>query len=453
MLNQQRILDRLRKILGSKLTEVLIKLLQSDINRKILSGSFWVLSGTVISKGLMLLSSIIVARILGAEQYGEVGIIRSTVNMFAVFAGLGVGLTVTKFIAELKVSDPDKALRIIRLSNFLTLAMALVVVLLIIVFSKNIAIQINAIHLDDEIRLGAIILFFNVLCGIQSGVLAGFEAFKEIARNNLWAGLMSFFIQIILTYFGGIFGAIIGLGFNYFILWFFNRMSVSKLVATIGKLPPFLSSLSELNVFWTFSLPAVLSGVLVGPVFWICNVFLVNQPNGYTQMALFDAANQWRMTMLFIPTALAQIILPLMSSTVSNTAVYREVFFKSFKVNLGITVFLFICILAVSPIIIYTYGPEFTGLFTPLIILVFSTIFIAVNNVIGQYLASQDKMWVGFGFNLVWGVILILASFYFVKIKDFGVNGLALSYCLSYLLHSLLQYSYLKYKIFPNYES
>ena len=43
--------------------------------------------------------------------------IQSTVGMFGVFAGFGLGLTATKHVAEFRQSDPDRAGRIIGLSG------------------------------------------------------------------------------------------------------------------------------------------------------------------------------------------------------------------------------------------------------------------------------------------------------------------------------------------------
>ena len=62
---------------------------------------FWTFAGTVISRGLMFVATVAVARILGKTAYGELGMIQSTVGMFSVFAGFGLGLTATKYVAEL----------------------------------------------------------------------------------------------------------------------------------------------------------------------------------------------------------------------------------------------------------------------------------------------------------------------------------------------------------------
>ncbi len=53
---------------------------------------------------------------LGKEEFGKLGIVQSTVGMFQVFAGFGLGLTATKYVAEFRDSDPAKTGRIIGLS-------------------------------------------------------------------------------------------------------------------------------------------------------------------------------------------------------------------------------------------------------------------------------------------------------------------------------------------------
>ena len=62
------------------------------------------MAGLLISRGLLLIATVFVARILGKIVYGEFGMIQSTVGMFGVFAGFGMGLTATKHVAEFRQS-------------------------------------------------------------------------------------------------------------------------------------------------------------------------------------------------------------------------------------------------------------------------------------------------------------------------------------------------------------
>ncbi len=50
---------------------------------------------------------------------------------------------------------------------------------------------------------------------------------------------------------------------------------------------------------WKLSFPTMLSGVMVGPIIWIANIIIINTPDGYGQLGLFNAADQWRMAFHF----------------------------------------------------------------------------------------------------------------------------------------------------------
>ena len=83
-------------------------ILSSDVNRRMFTHSFWILLGNVISKFVLLIATILMARYLGKEEYGQFGIIKSTILMFAVFAGMELGMTATKYISQYKSTDKQK---------------------------------------------------------------------------------------------------------------------------------------------------------------------------------------------------------------------------------------------------------------------------------------------------------------------------------------------------------
>src|SRR5262249_51806636 len=80
-------------------------------------GAVWSLAATVLSEGSNLVSSIIAARLLGRGQFGALGMTQSTAGMLGIFAGLGFGLTATRFVAEFRTLNPARAGRIIALSS------------------------------------------------------------------------------------------------------------------------------------------------------------------------------------------------------------------------------------------------------------------------------------------------------------------------------------------------
>ena len=89
----------------------------SPLGYRLAKGAFWSLAGSIISRGLGLLSGILVARMLGKYDFGRFGMIQSTVGMFSTFAGFGMGLTANKHVAEFRRTDPRRAGRLIVLSS------------------------------------------------------------------------------------------------------------------------------------------------------------------------------------------------------------------------------------------------------------------------------------------------------------------------------------------------
>jgi O-antigen/teichoic acid export membrane protein len=88
------------------------------------------------------------------------------------------------------------------------------------------------------------------------------------------------------------------------------------------------------------------------------------------------------------------------------------------------------------------YGDDFVEGKYALIFLCFAAVFMAMNNVIGQALASVGKMWQGFLFNSLWAVALVLGT-YCLLAYGYGAMGLALAILMAYIMHSFWQGLYL----------
>ena len=94
----------------------------------------------------------------------------------------------------------------------------------------------------------------------------------------------------------------------------------------------FRRSLSERKILWNFSIPATMSGTMVVPVIWAANVVLVNQPNGFAEMGLFNAANQFRMLIMFLPNVIGMVTVPLLSEIHGQNN--QEIFARAVNLNL-----------------------------------------------------------------------------------------------------------------------
>jgi len=429
-------------ILPPVLRKYTAKIEASPLGYRLAKGAFWSLTGALISRGLGLISSIWVARMLGKEGFGELGIIQNTVGMFGTFAGFGMGLTATKYIAEFKIKDPDKAGRIMSLSGLVAIITGGIISIALVVFAPWLAKNtLAAPHLSRYIQISAGLLFLSALNGSQTGALAGFEAFKTIAQVNLWSGITAFPLMVGGVYIAGLEGAVWGLVASTGINWLLNHIAL-RIEARKAKIPfSYQGCMQEWKVVWTFSLPSVLTGAMVGPVNWACSAMLVKQPNGYAEMGVYSAANQWQIAISFIPCMISVIVLPILSNLygVDDRTKYNKVLGLNIIFNASVALIVALPIVGLSAFIMKSYGTEFQEGQRVLILLSAVSVITTTLSVIGQSIASMGKMWHGFILNGIWAVTLVGSAWFMTKA---GAMGLSLAFFIAYSVHLISVSSY-----------
>ena len=125
------------------------------------------------------------------------------------------------------------------------------------------------------------------------------EAFKSIARINLISGLLTFPLMVIGAWKWGVTGAVWGLIGSQLANCVMSFLAVRVEAARYQISHRYAGCFSDLGLFWRFSLPAVLTGVLNSVVSWgasalvvfstppICMSFLFNS----TSMETFSIAD------------------------------------------------------------------------------------------------------------------------------------------------------------------
>ena len=345
----------------------------SSLSKRLFDGVSWTLIGNVTGKFLQLLAFIFVARILGKEEYGQVGIIRSTINMFLIFSSAGMGITATRYIAKHRTSNLYKAYEVFRFTLKTAVWVGLIFSILIFFFSSFIAEkQLNSIHLSDALRIGAGVLFLMTLTSVLTGSLNGFERFKKLGINTAINGLIQLICVVVGAYYGGINGVILGLGVANVVLLLQLYFALRNDIRLTRDAPKDSNGekFNAKSVFFKFSLPAILQGMVFIPVLWWAKTFLIDR-SGYGEMAIFDVAEQWYYVVLFIPTSLSTIILPLLTNVGYNSS--KVQYDKLLKFNLlcchwDYMLVLVSVIALFSPLIYNFYGSEFTDS-QPLLIL------------------------------------------------------------------------------------
>ncbi|MEI7838060.1 MAG: oligosaccharide flippase family protein, partial [Planctomycetota bacterium] len=360
---------------------------KGSLRARFAAGAFWSAMGAVISQGLGLVASIVAARLLGRDGFGELGMIQSTVGMLGVFAGLGLGMTAMKHVAELRNSDPARAGRIIGMAAQTAWVSGAVIAGAVALAAPYMAVHtINAPHLMLELRLGCLLLLFNAINGAQNGALSGLEAFKSIAKMNLYRGLFNFPLIIGGVLLWGLPGAVLGSVITAGSGCVIGYLMLRRESRASGIVVSYRRWREEAGVLWRFSMPAFLSSVMFGPVEWLLAAILVNQPDGYAEMGIFTAAKQWFIIILYLPGMVSAITLPILSNLWGENQLvrYRRVLFVNSMLLTGLAAVIAIPIAIASPWVMKMYGSSFSQGWLVLAVTCGYAILYASNIVVGQ---------------------------------------------------------------------
>ena len=404
-----------------------------------MSGAFWVLAGTIVSKIMVFVATIIVARLLTKEVYGQLGIIRSTIQLFVGLSAFGIGATATKHIAQYRNSDPKMVVRIYCIANIFVLLMGVVASIVLISTAGAIAVdKLNAPELTTDIRIAGVILFFTLINGAQTGTLSGFEDFKRIAATNLIMGCSEIILLCLGAKFLGLVGAILGFGFTYFFAWCYNTYHIRKHIRKLGvSVRDTIKTLqfSDFKIIYSFSLPIAMSSWINMGAYWWVKTWVI-QHAGFGNMANYDVAEQWKSQLLFIPGIVANVLLPILSNTTNNSHDRSTAIKINLRINIVITgiLFLFICLFGHA--ILSLYGKEYTNLI-PLYILAFAAIIDSVSNLCGTVIISSGQAYRVLIYNVVWAITIISSYLYIAQLAQYPENSLAIAYLSASIIQTM----------------
>lgn len=413
---------------------------EGSLRARFAKGAFWSVAGVVIAQGLALVASVLVVRIFGSRDiYGHVGMLRSTVQMFGVLAGLSLGMTNIKYVAEFRGKDPGRAGRIVGLSGAISFVSGLVMALALIVAARWLAEKtLNAPHIVTELRVGAAILFFETLNGVQTGTLAGCEAFRTIAWLSLMRGLVSFPLMVGGAWLGmrygrPVLGITIALALSSAAGWVIYDIALRRLLRREGITVTRQGTMSEIHVLWRYSLPAMLSSAVAGPVLWAANAILVNRhPKGYDELGVYNAASQWQLPVTFLTVQMATILLPMLSSFErdhAGKAKGETVLDATFVVTAVTTVPVVAVLACFATLVMSLYGTQYAGTETVLIAILFVAGAKAVGSLPGTVIASRGAMWSALLINAAWSLSFLVLVYVW---SSRGAQGLADSFSLAY---------------------
>jgi O-antigen/teichoic acid export membrane protein len=159
-------------------------------------------------------------------------------------------------------------------------------------------------------------------------------------------------------------------------------------------------------------------------------------------MGLFNAANQWRTILMYVPSIVLTPLLPIMTQ-LHATGEYqqmRRVLVRTLGLSVGAVGCMALGFSLFAPQIMRLYGSGFAAGTNVFYLIMLVSVLLSAGVVVGGLLSSTGAMWTGFLFNSVWAACMIGTAL--LAVPRAGAFGLALAYAVSYLIHTAIQFLY-----------
>ncbi len=398
--------------------------------RRLVAATLWAIVSEVLSRGLLFVGMISVARELSVHAYGEFGLVRSTITVFATVGGFGLGLTANRYVAEHRHTDRHFAGRVAGASVLLAVCAGAVVGGIVVAGAPVIATSwLQAPETAPSLRLAGLLLALTAVAGAQLGILQGLEAYRQLAFGSLVQGCVAVVALFIGAREFGLRGALLGLIAYAAISVVVQHLQLARALRAAGLRIEWRQLGETLPIFWAFSLPVMLAGVSIAPLKWIAELLLARRM-GFADLGAFTAA----MTVTTMLTAVVSTLNPpLLSLAAANASSgSRRVEYASYYASWYATIMLLTPLLLFPRVVSFIFGAQFnTPEFHRTIVLM--GLYVALlmyYQGVARQLAVRGTMWFSLGTNLVEGAALLLA---FALLSSYGAVGLAAAYVLSYV--------------------
>jgi len=387
-------------------------------------GTFWSVVGGLAARGFTLLSSMVVARSIGRDEFGSLGIVYSTIGLIQLLAGFGLGLTATRGVAASRCNNQRHTGRVISVTYLLSALVATVIAACAWFLTPLTASRLmHQPELIFPLRLSVLMIIPGAIRGVQDGALIGFEAFRTHAILNTSTAVVTGLATMAGGYalglngvIGGMFlGCMLGTGIGHAALGGeMSRQNVQWQWTGLHKQQAMIAN---------YSIPDLLRNLIVLAATWGANIILVRQANGLREMAILSAANQWYIVTLFLPAQVGQSALPVLTERLGKpdgdcAVVLRALLWMNLIVGLPTAILLS----ALCPWLLSGYGKGFSSGWAAFSLLQGAALLQGLQSPLVKLWEAKGHMWTNLLLNTVWGMAVLSLSW---RMAALGALGMA----------------------------
>jgi O-antigen/teichoic acid export membrane protein len=228
--------------------------------------------------------------------------------------------------------------------------------------------------------------------------MAGLEAYPALGKAGIVAGVAYVGASLTGAGIGGLPGALAGVAVSALLQSVILARSLISETSRQGISFRIHEIWQEASLLRQFAIPASLSGATALSALWLANAFLVRQPGGYDQMALFAAANSLKVASQLIPNMVNVVGVSLLSNQLGadDQDRYRRVYWANL-VAVAAVLGLGAAALAVGGrYALRLFGEGFVQGYAVLVLMMIAAFLETICTAAAQPLQRRERMWTMF---------------------------------------------------------
>lgn len=300
--------------------------MSKEINSKSKKAFFWDLSGAFARQFVSFFISIILARLLGPEEYGLIAIAMIVVNISGVFtdAGFSSALIQKKNVEDVAYSSVF----------YLNLGLSFILSFIIILVAPVMAIFFEDDALNHICMVLALIPPLSALGSVHTTMLSKELDFKSLTVRNIVATIIAGVIAVIAAFSGaGVYSLVIQQVLS-------AAMGTLMVWLAISWKPKWEFSIVEVKKLFHFSGYVFLDNI-IRRIFLNIDSAFIGKMTSPVVLGFYNRAQSLKSQVdTFSTQSLSKVIFPVFSKLQHNDGEFKSTYHKSFKTISGIMVLL-----------------------------------------------------------------------------------------------------------------
>lgn len=374
--------------------------------RLLVTNSFWSLLSHLLSRGSLVIASMVLARSLNATQFATYSYFQLTVSMIGAYAAMGMGMTASRFFAEIGSDQQDRDQVPIGTLWILSLMFAILAFLMMFVLPRS---------LFDAglgvprwlMAVGVLALVLNVVPG---GAILGLEQYRKATVISALSGIVLLAGAYWAISKGSTTLAMLALIGSFFVQCIGQTVIVVRHVGLDRLIGTVHLNISEINKVFHVALPMLIVTLMSASGTWILGRIILASTGGAQAFVYYTIGLQWFALALLVPGMLSRVALPMMVRVRGATALDRSQMQRVTRITALLAVVsgavMAVSAAALGPWIMSLYGGNYPASRWFIAAFMLAGVVLAPVNTIGNAIIAHNWQWQWLYITVLWFVAL-----------------------------------------------